>query len=257
MVDAVSYIDKISSFITDFDEKQNDFNTARSLKQQMGEALERKGEQDVDLVGVKLPLAEAGRQFIIGVKNKITAAVKSEGEAEGGESGGGAAAGEAEYVPNFETPSIAAQAGEDNPFSFSNFDPNPILPDVGEIGDGGGPAAATSATSAGESSSSGVVGAGESSSSAVTGGSSELSLATTTATTTTETAVGEGVGEAVGLISLETIGSAIPILGAIAGITAGIVELVKGHHEEKRNANQSFQMPSGNIDIPSYNPGVS
>ena len=59
-----------------------------------------------------------------------------------------------------------------------------------------------------------------------------------------------------GLISLETIGSAIPILGAIAGIAVGIRDLIRGHHEE-RNTNQTFEMPKGNIDVPSYNPGVS
>ena len=48
----MDYADKISSFVSNFDEQQNDFLTVQSLKQQVGEAMERKGEQSVDRAGV-------------------------------------------------------------------------------------------------------------------------------------------------------------------------------------------------------------
>ena len=63
--------------------------------------------------------------------------------------------------------------------------------------------------------------------------------------------VGATAGEIVGAVATE----AIPVIGTIAAIIAGIVAIVKGHHEEKNN-NASFQMPSANIDLPAYNPGL-
>ena len=183
----MDYADKISSFVSNFDEQQNDFLTVQSLKQQVGEAMERKGEQNVDRAGVQLPLAQAGQAL---VKKVFGSGVKK-----------------------------AATTTTDEAST-----------DVGASADQVAAAATPGATD----------------------------TVVTSATAKVAAAAGEEevVGEAVGLISLETIGTAIPILGAIAGIFVGIRDLIKGHHEEQ-NTNQTFQMPKGNIDVPTYNPGVS
>jgi len=244
----MDYADKISSFVSNFDEQQNDFLTVQSLKQQVGEAMERKGEQSVDRAGVQLPLAEAGQKL---VKKVFGSAAKKATTKDTG------SAAEESYKPDLTPKTTDELAGdiEDNPFSFKNM----------------GGESSTDATSTGAATTD-ATSAGAATTDATTAGAATTEstiAAAPAAATTTESAVsgglskvaagvgeGEEVGEAVGLISLETIGSAIPILGAIAGIAVGIRDLIRGHHEE-RNTNQTFEMPKGNIDVPSYNPGVS
>ena len=233
----MDYADKVSSFVSNFDERQNDFDTIQSLTQQVGEAMERKGEQSIDRVGIQLPLAEAGKALL---KKALGSAAKKAAPAE-------EKAPVEEYKPDLTPKTTDELAGdiEDNPFSFKNMGGESST-DATSTG-----AATTDATTAGaattESTIAAAPAAATTTESAVSGGLSKVAAG-----------VGEGeeVGEAVGLISLETIGSAIPILGAIAGIAVGIRDLIRGHHEE-RNTNQTFEMPKGNIDVPSYNPGVS
>jgi hypothetical protein len=243
----MDYADKVSSFVSNFDERQNDFDTIQSLTQQVGEAMERKGEQSIDRVGIQLPLAEAGKALL---KKALGSAAKKAAPAE-------EKAPVEEYKPDLTPKTTDELAGdiEDNPFSFKNM----------------GGESSTDATSTGAATTDATT-AGAATTDATTAGASTTEstiAAAPAAATTTESAVsgglskvtagvgeGEEVGEAVGLISLETIGSAIPILGAIAGIAVGIRDLIRGHHEE-RNTNQTFEMPKGNIDVPSYNPGVS
>jgi hypothetical protein len=200
--------------------------------------MERKGEQSIDRVGIQLPLAEAGKALL--KKALGSAAKKAAAPAE-------EKAPVEEYKPDLTPKTTDELAGdiEDNPFSFKNMGGESST-DATSTG-----AATTDATTAGaattESTIAAAPAAATTTESAVSGGLSKVAAG-----------VGEGeeVGEAVGLISLETIGSAIPILGAIAGIAVGIRDLIRGHHEE-RNTNQTFEMPKGNIDVPSYNPGVS
>ena len=234
----MDYADKVSSFVSNFDERQNDFDTIQSLTQQVGEAMERKGEQSIDRVGIQLPLAEAGKALL--KKALGSAAKKAAAPAE-------EKAPVEEYKPDLTPKTTDELAGdiEDNPFSFKNMGGESST-DATSTG-----AATTDATTAGATTTESTIAAAPAATttteSAVSGGLSKVAAV-----------VGEGeeVGEAVGLISLETIGSAIPILGAVAGIAVGIRDLIRGHHEE-RNTNQTFEMPKGNIDVPSYNPGVS
>ena len=238
----MDYADKISSFVSNFDEQQNDFLTVQSLKQQVGEAMERKGEQNIERVGVQLPLAEAGRDLVkkvfgSGAKKAASTTTKDTGEAA-----------EESYKANLASKTTDELAGniEDNPFSFKNL---------------GGESSTDATTTGAATTDAATVGASttESTISAAAAPAATTEAVVTSATAKVAGAVageGEVVGEAVGLISLETIGTAIPILGAIAGIFVGIRDLIKGHHEEQ-NTNQTFQMPKGNIDVPTYNPGVS
>ena len=238
----MDYADKISSFVSNFDEQQNDFLTVQSLKQQVGEQMERKGEQNIERVGVQLPLAEAGRDLVkkvfgSGAKKAASTTTKDTGEAA-----------EESYKANLASKTTDQLAGniEDNPFSFKNLGSESST-DATTTG-----AATTDAATVGASTTESTIAA------AATPAATTEAVVSSAATKVAGAAAGEGevVGEAVGLISLETIGTAIPILGAIAGIAVGIRDLIKGHHEET-NTNQTFQMPKGNIDVPTYNPGVS
>ena len=242
----MDYADKISSFVSNFDEQQNDFLTVQSLKQQVGEQMERKGEQNIERVGVQLPLAEAGRDLVkkvfgSGAKKAASTTTKDTGEAA-----------EESYKANLASKTTDELAGniEDNPFSFKNLGSESST-DATTTG-----AATTDAATVGASTTESTIAA------AATPAATTEAVVSSAATKVAGAVAGEGevvgevVGEAVGLISLETIGTAIPILGAIAGIFVGIRDLIKGHHEEQ-NTNQTFQMPKGNIDVPTYNPGVS
>eukprot|EP00729_Bicosta_minor_P005952 gene5952-18217_t len=67
-----------------------------------------------------------------------------------------------------------------------------------------------------------------------------------------ETDATGNVQDPIGAVAAEV----IPVVGLIGSVIAGIVELVKGHHEEKNNNNQ-FVMPTTQVDLPSYHPGIN
>mgnify|MGYP003632154596 CR=1 FL=1 len=231
----MDYADKVSAFMSDFDEDKNSFYQAQSQVVQQGSLKEKQGE-DMEGIGVglgaigykiagKLGINDVADEAIGKLSSNIGQAVKQ------GVSNAYKSA--KSYV------SGAAEPDPWNPSGGSEGNIQDIIQggadDGGVLGLGGGGGAGAGA-GAGADAAAGT-GAGAA-------GGAEASIFSGVAA--------DGAGLAtVGAI----VGEAIPVVGTIAAIIAGIVEIVKGHHEEKNN-NAAFTMPAANIDLPRFNPGL-
>lgn len=212
----MDYADKVSAFMADYDENKNSFYQKQSQLSQVGSMTEKAGEED-EGIGVVLG----------GIGYKITSKMGANAIAE-------KAVGQA-VQKGTQVLKQKAGAAYENAKSYLK---NKFSPDDPEMD------AQTGILDGDEEAGDALGAAGLGDTTAVV---PEVIAVAPEVTAT----VGATAGEIVGAVATE----AIPVIGTIAAIIAGIVAIVKGHHEEKNN-NASFQMPSANIDLPAYNPGL-
>lgn len=220
----MDYADKVSAFMSDFDEDKNSFYQAQSQAVQQGSLKEKQGEDmggigvDVGAIGYKI----AGKLGINDIADEAIGKLSSNvGQAvtQGAKNVYQSAK---SYVSSASSPSALEDPWNASSVSSEGNIQNSMLGEADSFADDGG-----------------VLGLG-----GEAGADASASIFSGVA------AGGAGLAT-VGAI----VGEAIPVIGTIGAIIAGIVEIVKGHHEEKNN-NATFTMPGANIDLPRFNPGL-
>lgn len=236
----MDYADKVSAFMADYDEEKNAFYQKQSQIVQEGGLKEKAGE---DAEGIGLALGTVGYKITSKLgANEIAEKAVGEAVQKGTQvlkqKASDALASAKTYLQNKLSPATQEVSGDapesfelQNPLDPASAAPQADLQPQIDLSPGDAPAPPAEAPPV------------------------PSSTLTNTADDALETDAlvdgGDAVAGVVGAVAAE----AIPVIGTIGAIIAGIVEIVKGHHEEKNN-NASFQMPTANVDLPAYNPGL-
>lgn len=219
----MDYSDQVSAFMNDYDEKKSAFYTAQSFDETEGKLQETAGGE-IEGIGVgvgTVAYKAAGKLGLNDIADPIIKSGLQKGTSFLKDQANNLATKAKNWVQSKTSVNNETDAtGNVQDRILNSSDDDVTTPDAGGGGGGaGGGAGADSAGAGGD----------------IGGGIADV-----------------GVGEAIGAVAAEV----IPVVGLIGSVIAGIVELVKGHHEEKNNNNQ-FVMPTTQVDLPSYHPGIN
>lgn len=235
----MDYSDQVSAFMNDYDEKKSAFYTAQSFGETEGKLQETAGGE-IEGIGVgvgTVAYKAAGKLGLNDIADPIIKRGLEKGTSFLKDQANNLATKAKNYVQSKTSVNNETDATgnvQDRILNSADDDVTTPAPDAA----GGGGAAGGGADSAGGGAGGGAAAGADAGADAGAAAGGDVAAV--------------GVGEAIGAVAAEV----IPVVGLIGSVIAGIVELVKGHHEEKNNNNQ-FVMPTTQVDLPSYHPGIN